>query len=56
MGAFVVGGGDGLEALLAGGVPDLEFDGGAVGLEGSDFEVDADCGQEAGLMGECTSR
>lgn len=46
MGAFVVGGGDGFESLLAGGVPDLELDGVSASLEGSDFEVDADGGQE----------
>ena len=47
MGALVVGGGDGLEALLPGSVPDLELDSAASALESADLEVDADGGQEA---------
>jgi spermidine synthase len=39
--ALVVGLGDGLEALLAGRVPDLHADLLAVDLDGFDFEVDA---------------
>ena len=35
--ALVVAAGDGLEALLAGGVPDLELDGLSVDINGSDF-------------------
>lgn len=41
-GAAVVGGGDGAEALLAGGIPYLELDALAVQLDGADLEVDAD--------------
>lgn len=48
MGPFVVGGGDGLEPLLAGSVPDLELDCGPIGVEGSDFKINTDGWQEAG--------
>ena len=37
-----VGGGDGAEALLAGGIPDLEFDALVVDFNVFDFEVDSD--------------
>lgn len=50
-GAAVVGGGDGPEALLAGGVPDLELDALAIELDGADLEVDADGGDEGGGEG-----
>ena len=39
VGSFVVGGSDGFESFLSGGVPDLELDSAAVGLEGSDLEI-----------------
>jgi hypothetical protein len=42
---------DGFEAFLPGGVPDLQFDGAASGLEGPDFEVDSDGGEEAAWGG-----
>jgi hypothetical protein len=45
-GAAVVSGGDGAEALLAGGVPDLQLYALAVELDGADLEVDADGGDE----------
>lgn len=54
-GASVVGGGDGLEALLAGGVPDLELDQLPVELDRADLEVDPDGGDEGrveGVLGE----
>lgn len=44
MGAAVVGGGEGAEALLAGRVPDLELAAAAVNGDGADLEVDADGG------------
>ena len=51
--AFVVSGGDGLEAglrgglpLLAGRVPDVELDGVLFDVERLDFEVDADGWEE----------
>lgn len=56
--ALVVAAGDGLEALLAGGVPNLELNGLSVDIDGPDFlqtwlareggtyEVDSDCGHE----------
>lgn len=50
-GASVVCGGDGAEAFLAGGVPYLELHALAVELDGSDLEVDADCGDEGGGEG-----
>jgi hypothetical protein len=37
VGALVVAAGDSLEALLAGGVPNLELDGLSIDLDGSDF-------------------
>lgn len=42
--AAVVGGGDGAVAFLAGGVPDLGFDGFGVDLDGAGGEFDADGG------------
>jgi hypothetical protein len=42
--SFVVGSSDGLEAFLAGGVPDLQFDCAAVGFECSNLEVYTDGG------------
>lgn len=45
-GASVVSGGDGAETLLAGGIPDLEFNALAVEFDGADFEVDSDGGDE----------
>ena len=47
VGSLVVGRGDGLESLLAGGVPDLQFHGLSLEVEGSDFEVDSDGREEA---------
>jgi hypothetical protein len=47
MSSLVVRGGDGFEPLLTSGVPDLELDGAAAGLESSDFEVNADGWEEA---------
>ena len=44
--ALVVGRGDGLEALLAGGVPDLQLDGLSVDLDSTDLEVNANSGHE----------
>lgn len=40
---LVVGLGDCLEALLTGGIPQLEFEAAPVDLKGFVFEVDADC-------------
>lgn len=45
-GTAVVGGGDGTEALLAGGVPDLQLNALSIELNGPDLEVDADSGDE----------
>ena len=45
--SFVVGGSYCFEPFLPGSVPDLQFNGAASGLEGSDFEVDSDGGEEA---------
>lgn len=42
----IVGGGDGAESLLAGGVPDLQLDTLSIELNGPDLEVDADGGDE----------
>ena len=50
-GASVICGGDGAEALLAGGVPYLELHALAVELDGPDLEVDSDCGDEGGCEG-----
>jgi hypothetical protein len=47
-GPAVVGSGDGAEALLAGGIPDLQLDALAIQLDGSDLEVDADGRDERG--------
>lgn len=47
MGSLVVGGGDSLESFLTSCVPDLELDGAAAGLEGSDLEVNANGWEEA---------
>lgn len=44
VGAAVVGGGDGAEALLASGIPDLHLNGLALDVEGANFEVDANGG------------
>lgn len=55
VGPAVVRGGDGAEALLAGGVPNLELDGLAIELDGADLEVDADGGDvrfRVGVVGE----
>ena len=46
MGALVVAAGDGLEALLTSGVPNLQLDGLAVDLDGTDLEVDSDGGHK----------
>jgi len=46
VGALVVAAGDSLEALLAGGVPNLELDGLSVNLDRPDLEVHADCWHE----------
>ena len=43
---LVVAAGDSLEALLAGGVPNLELDGLSVNLDSPDLEVHADCWHE----------
>lgn len=42
----VVGGGDGSEALLAGGIPDLQLDALPIELNGPDLEVDSDGGDK----------
>ena len=42
MSSLVVTAGDGLESLLAGGIPNLELDGLAVDVDCSNFEVDSD--------------
>lgn len=47
VGAAVIGGGDGAEAFLAGGVPYLELDGLAFQVNCADFKVDADGADEA---------
>lgn len=47
---LVVGLSDGLEPLLAGGVPDLHFDFDAVDIDGLDLEVDADGGDVRHLV------
>jgi hypothetical protein len=55
VGAAVVRGGDGAEALLSGGVPNLELDCLAVELDGTNLEVDADGGDirfRVGVVGE----
>ena len=44
--SLVVGGGNGLEALLSSGVPNLELNLFAVDLDGLDFEIDANRGHE----------
>eukprot|EP00356_Strombidium_inclinatum_P002656 CAMPEP_0170478604 /NCGR_PEP_ID=MMETSP0208-20121228/73_1 /TAXON_ID=197538 /ORGANISM="Strombidium inclinatum, Strain S3" /LENGTH=110 /DNA_ID=CAMNT_0010750893 /DNA_START=364 /DNA_END=696 /DNA_ORIENTATION=+ len=43
---LVVAGGDGLESLLASSIPDLELNGLAVDVDGSDLEIDTDGGHE----------
>ena len=48
--SFIVGFGDGLEPLLAGGVPDLHLDLGAVNVEGFDFEIDPNGGDMGHLI------
>ena len=40
----VVAAGDGAEALLPCGVPNLQLDRLSVQVDGADFEIDADCG------------
>jgi len=55
LGSAVVGGGEGAEAFLSGGVPDGEFDFFVGHVEVFDFEVDADCGLDViveGVVGE----
>ena len=47
-GASVVSGGDGAEALLTSGIPDLQLDTLVVELDGTNLEVDADGGDEGG--------
>ena len=54
MGTFVVGSCDSFESFLAGGVPDLEFDSAAIGLEGPDLEINTDGGQET-MLRECST-
>ena len=44
----IVCGGDGAEALLSCGIPYLQLHALAVELDGADFEVDADGGDERG--------
>eukprot|EP00538_Stauroneis_constricta_P002615 CAMPEP_0119545592 /NCGR_PEP_ID=MMETSP1352-20130426/296_1 /TAXON_ID=265584 /ORGANISM="Stauroneis constricta, Strain CCMP1120" /LENGTH=265 /DNA_ID=CAMNT_0007590159 /DNA_START=330 /DNA_END=1129 /DNA_ORIENTATION=+ len=51
LGAAEVGRGDGAEALLAGRVPDLQLDLGAVDVDVLDLEVDADGCDEGGAEG-----
>ena len=48
MGSFVVGSSDGFESFLSSGIPDLQLDSAASGLESANFEVVADGGEEAG--------
>ncbi len=43
---LVVGGSNGFESLLPGGVPNLKFDGVSSSFESSDLEIDSDGGQE----------
>ena len=54
-GSTVVGGGDGAETLLTGRIPDLELDPLAIEFDRTDFEVDADRGDEGrgeGILAE----
>lgn len=51
LGPAEVAGGDGAEALLAGGIPDLKFDALVIDLDVFDFEVNADGGDEGGREG-----
>lgn len=53
-GATVVGGSNGAEALLAGGIPDLQLYALAIELNGPDLEVDSDRGDERGRKGVLT--
>ena len=46
MSSLVVGGSDGLEALLASSIPDLEFNLLSININGLDFEIDSDGGHE----------
>ena len=48
VGTAVVGGGDGAEALLSSGIPDLKLDGLPVQVQGADLEIDTD-GADVGL-------
>lgn len=45
-GTAIVGGGDGAEAFLACGIPDLQLHALAVELDGPDLEIDTDGGDE----------
>ena len=51
MGATVVRGGDGPEALLAGSVPNLELDGLPLQVNGANLKVNADGADEALRVG-----
>ena len=44
--SLIVAASDGFESLLARGVPDLQFDGFPIDIDGSNFEVDSDGGHE----------
>ena len=46
MGALVITAGDGLESLLARGIPDLQFYGFAVDINCSNFEIYPNCWHE----------
>ena len=46
MGALVITAGDGLESLLACGIPDLQFYRLAVDINSSNFEIHTDCWHE----------
>ena len=46
MGALIITAGDGLEPLLAGGIPDLKFYCFAIHVNSSYFEIDTNCWHE----------
>ena len=44
--ALIVAGSNSLESFLTSSVPDLQLDGLAININGSDFEVNSNCGHE----------